>query len=797
MQKHLLCLVALLTLFTANAQQRTISGTISSSEDGELLFGAIVYDTISKKGNTTNEYGYYSITLPAKDAVLRISYSGLKTIYIPVASNQNQLNVSLEVAGNLAEVEIEGKRAIQNSEMGTVELNMDKVDKLPVILGERDVFKVLQLLPGIKSGGEASSGLYVRGGGPDQNLILLDGVPVYNASHLFGFFSTFNSDAISGVTLHKGGFPARYGGRASSVIDMRMKEGNTKYYNLEGSVGLIASRLLLEGPIIKDKTSFIVSARRTYIDVLTQPFIYAIEKQFAGYFFQDFNAKIQHKINDKHHLYLSGYFGKDKFYMTDNDEVEDYEEGSEIYKSKSTLEWGNAISALRWNYKIRPKIFMNTTATFSRYHFKIGSEESTESDEGYEELNYGYNSGILDWSLKTDLSYFPHPNHTIRFGAGDTYHTFTPGITYSKETTNGATNKSEAGSPKQYSHQMSAYFEDDMKIGERLTLNLGLHYSAFLSGETWYHIPQPRVAGNVQITEKSSVKFGGTRMAQFMHLLTNSTIGLPTDLWVPATDKTKPVYSNQFNLGYYLELPKNYQFSIEAYYKEMQNLIQYKEGASFISGSTDWQDKITTGKGWSYGSEFLLEKKKGNITGWVGYTLSWTERQFDEINNGERFFYKYDRRHDLSLALTYDPKPDEEAGWDFGLVFVYSTGNSLTIPTHIYNEAQNPTQGPYSFFQPTVESFDKINNFKMPDYHRLDLGANKTRIRRAGTSTWSFSIYNVYNRQNPFMVYVGYNKNSEKRLMQVTLFPIIPSVSWKFQFNLQKLKEIKQNEKTK
>ncbi len=784
MQKHFLCLAALFVLFSVNAQQRTISGTISSSENGELLFGAIVYDTISKKGSVTNEYGYYSVTLPSNNAVLRISYSGLKTTFIPVPENQQQLNVAMEVAGNLAEVEIQGSRAVQNSEMGTMELDMDKVDKLPVILGERDVFKVLQLLPGVKSGGEASSGLYVRGGGPDQNLILLDGVPVYNASHLFGFFSTFNSDAISSVTLHKGGFPARYGGRASSVIDMRMKEGNTKYYNVEGSVGLIATRVLLEGPIIKDRTSFIVSARRTYIDLLTQPFIYASQDMFAGYFFQDFNAKVQHKINDKHHLYLSGYFGKDKFYMSEKEEN---------YKTKSGLEWGNAISALRWNYKINPKMFMNTTATFSKYHFKIGFEESSETDEGKDETNYGYNSGILDWSVKSDVSYFPHPNHTIRFGAGDTYHTFTPGISYSTETVDGSTNKSEDGSPRQYSHEMNTYIEDDMKIGERIKLNVGLHYSAFLTNGVWYHVPQPRIAGNVQLNEKSSIKFGGSRMAQFLHLLTNSTIGLPTDLWVPATDKTKPIYSNQYNLGYYLELPKSFQFSIEGYYKDMQNLIQYKEGASFISGGTDWQNKVTSGQGWSYGAEFLLEKKKGNFTGWIGYTLSWTERQFDDINDGERFFYKYDRRHDLSLALTYDPNPEKE-GWDFGLVFVYSSGNSLTIPTHIYGSANDP-MSQFGYQIPQLESYEKINNFKMPDYHRLDLGANKTKVRKAGTSTWSFSIYNVYNRQNPFMVYVGYNKNNEKRLMQVALFPIIPSVSWKFQFNLQKVKEIKQNEK--
>lgn len=315
MSHFLLTVTFLLSGLISMAQSRTISGSISNEETGELLFGVVVYDTVSKKGSVTNEYGYYSITLANTTAVLRFSNPGFKTRFVAVPAEQNLLNIAMKSTEMLDEVEILGKRAVTSSEMGTMELSLDKINKLPIILGERDVFRVLQLLPGVKSGGEASSGLYVRGGGPDQNLILLDGVPVYNASHLFGFFSTFNSDAISGVTLHKGGFPSRYGGRASSVIDMRMKEGNTKHYNLEGSIGIIASRLLLEGPIIKDKTSFIVSARRTYIDVLTQPIIYALEKQSAGYFFEDFNAKIQHKINDKHHLYLSGYFGKDKFYL--------------------------------------------------------------------------------------------------------------------------------------------------------------------------------------------------------------------------------------------------------------------------------------------------------------------------------------------------------------------------------------------------------------------------------------------------------------------------------------------------
>jgi hypothetical protein len=789
-------LFLLLLIFTnqAMAQQtskRTVSGYVTDEKTGEKLFGALVYDTVHRLGAVTNEYGFYSLTGPNETFVVRFSYSGLETVYRSMPTSIESLNISLATIKELNEVIITGNRSIQQSTSGTIELQMDKVDKLPIILGEKDVMRVLQLLPGVKSGGEASSGIYVRGGSPDQNLILLDGVPIYNASHLFGFFSTFNSDAISGVTLIKGGFPSRYGGRVSSVLDMRMKEGNMKHFNVEGSVGIIASRLLVEGPIKEGKTSFAVSGRRTYIDALYRPFLIAAENVDAGYFFHDFNAKIQHKINDKHHLYLSGYFGLDKIFITQKPDIY-YDGDGTSYKEvvKSGLQWGNSIGALRWNYRIGPKLFMNTTATVSRYQFKIGLEEKTDikttnGNKSVQKIAFGYDSGILDYGIKTDLTYLPNTKHSIRFGASEIYHTFTPGISYFT-IQNGNQNQSEKnGSLTQYSHELSLYVEDDFQITERLKVNYGIHHSSFVSNGTFYHVPQPRLSGNYQLDTKSSIKFGASRMAQFLHLLSNTGIGLPTDLWVPATNQTKPVLAHQYSLGYYRELPKNMLFSVEGYYKKMNNLIQYKEGVSFIGGSQDWQERITVGQGWAYGAEFFLEKRKGDWTGWIGYTLSWSERQFDELNQGKKFFHRYDRRHDMSFVLTYTINET----WDIGLVFVYGTGNAMTLGTQVYSPAPNNGILDY-FFEPVITNFDQMNDYRMPAYHRMDIGANRKKDKKYGTSVTSFSIYNVYNRQNPFMITRGM-QNNNPALMQVSLFPIIPSVSWKFQFDFEKIKQNK------
>ncbi len=786
---RMLVLLFLTTISTAVLAQekRTISGYVSDEGTGEMLIGATIYDTLHRLGAVANEYGFYSITVPNEEIILKISSFGMSPKYLVVLKGTAEVNVSLSNIKELEEVIIsaaDGQRNVESTNSGTIELQMDKIDKLPVLLGEKDVIKIIQLLPGVKSGGEGSSGLYVRGGGPDQNLILLDGVPIYNASHLFGFFSVFNSDALSQVTLIKGGFPARYGGRVSSVLDMRMKEGNTKQYNIEGSVGLIASRILIEGPLIKDRTAFAFSARRTYIDVLTLPF----QKKDAkgGYFFYDLNAKIHHKINDKHHLYLSSYLGKDKAYVKGTYDYTNGTEKTEV-KEESALKWGNAIAALRWNYRISPKLFANTTLTYSQYLFNIGYDATEVStDNGVKnEANFGftYTSGINDWAIKSDFTFIPNPNHNIKFGVGDTYHTFKPGVNRFNSTGSSGDIDTSYGSYFQYAHELFTYIENDHIITNRLKINYGLHLSVFLVGDKTYAQLQPRFSGNYILTDHSSIKLAYSRTAQYLHLLSNTGIGLPTDLWVPATEKIAPVIADQVSVGYNHEFLKQYNIVVEAYYKKMNNLIQYKEGAGFLGSATDWQSKVEAGQGWAYGGEVFIEKRKGRFSGWLGYTLSWAQRQFDGINGGERFFYKYDRRHDVSVAITYDINEK----WDVGLVFVYGTGNAVTLPTQYIGVASNPITS--AFGSSTVGYFNAVNDYRMPAYHRMDIGFNRTKKVKWGETVLSLSVYNLYNRQNAFYIYTQPGNDGTNKLKQVSLFPIIPSISWKFKIDFDALKK--------
>jgi hypothetical protein len=792
---HLLLFLLFTVGFSFSQEKRTISGYVTDGKTGEKLIGAAVYDTVSKLGAGTNDYGFFSLTIPNETAFLRVSYFGLRTKFLQVPVGTNEYNIQMDDVQELSEVNVsaEGsRRQIDNSGTGVIEIQMDKVDKLPLILGEKDIMRVIQLLPGVKSGGEASSGLYVRGGGPDQNLILLDGVPIYNASHLFGFFSVFNSDAISNVSLIKGGFPARYGGRVSSVLDMRMKEGNLKHYNMEGSLGLISSRLLVEGPIKKDKTSFMFSGRRTYLDLLVKPFIKNQSSQ-GGYFFHDFNAKIQHKINDKHHLYFSGYFGLDKVKLTNN-QVAYYDDAGNRFKNDSEfrLKWGNSIGAVRWNYRVSPKVFVNTTATYSNYDFFIGQQSSnvkTSSlgDVTRSDYSNGFSSGIKDWSVKSDFTFIPNPNHNIKFGIAETYHTFTPGVS-STVVVNSVTNyQVTSGARKQYSHELGLYIEDDVKVGALLKVNFGYRHSLSIVKGKVYHNAEPRINANYRVGEHSSLKLGLSRTAQYLHLLSNIGIGLPADLWVPVTKSVAPVVSNQASLGFYHELTKNVTVSVEGYYKIMSNLIQYREGIDFSVDGSDWEQTITTGNGTAYGSEFFLEKKRGNFSGWIGYTLSWSLRQFDELNEGKPFYHRFDRRHDLSVALSYDITDK----WDIGLIFVYGTGNAVTVGSQGYGASNH--LGFYSGSNSALINYTSLNGYRMPSYHRMDVGANRKKEKKYGLSTLSLSIYNVYNRLNPFYIYKGTNNSGNPALIGVSLFPIIPSISWNFKFDFEKLKTIKLN----
>ncbi len=678
----------------------------------------------------------------------------------------------------------EAEKIQEITQMSTISVPIEQIKSLPAFLGEVDVLKTLQLLPGVQSGNEGTSGLYVRGGGPDQNLILLDGVPVYNASYLFGFFSVFNADAINNVQLIKGGFPARYGGRLSSVIDISMKEGNMKEFHGEGSIGIIASKLTLEGPIVKDKTSFIISGRRTYLDLLARPLIKAQTDgdEVVGYYFYDVNAKINYRFSNRDRLFLSTYLGDDHFYA--RYKYENQQNGVTLEdEDEAGLRWGNITSALRWNHIFTPKLFSNTTLTYSRYRFDISE------DYRYEYLNdttnqimvdrglSRYLSGIEDYAAKIDFDYLPAPQHSVRFGASAIHHTFRPGaLNYQYDDASyGESLDTLIGAQQTRAVEFAAYAEDDIELSRQLKFNVGVHFSGFRVNDEFYTSVQPRVAGRYLLNEQLSFKASYVQMAQFIHLLTNSGIGLPTDLWVPATEQVKPQTSQQGALGVAYNWRSGYEVSVESYYKTMNNLIEYKEGASFIDVNQDWQDKVTVGDGRSFGLELLVQKKQGRTTGWLGYTLSRTDRQFPELNFGKRFPYKYDRRHDISLAVVHawKEKIDLSFSWVFG------TGNAISLPTAIYSGASRP-----NYYSNDIYYYGERNSYRMQAYHRLDGSITFKKKTRWGERQWVLGVYNAYNRRNPFYLYLDASQDPGRNaeFKQVSLFPIIPSFSYRFKF---------------
>ncbi|UOQ67029.1 TonB-dependent receptor [Hymenobacter volaticus] len=686
----------LLGAFVAHAQQPaatskiTISGYVRDGATGENLIGVAVVNPGSGQGTATNTYGFYSLTLLATDSVrLVASYLGYERARWAAAATRNVTHdFRLRASNNeLADVEVVGsrqERIEQSTRMGTINVPITQIKNLPKLFGETDVLKVLQLLPGVQSGGEGQSGLYVRGGSPDQNLILLDGTPVYNAAHLFGFFSVFNADALNNVELIKGGFPARYGGRLSSVLDISMKEGNMQEFHGEGAIGIVASKITLEGPIKKDTASFIVSARRTYLDVLAQPFIKSQlsaegTKGSVGYFFHDLNAKLNWKLGSRDRLYLSGYTGYDKFYAR----MRDKEDTAEDYsRTEANLGWGNLTAGLRWNHIVNDQLFMNTHFTYSKYQFNVGEEDEHRYNEQGEsrtdKFSLRYLSNIRDFSLKTDFDYTPTPDHYIRFGGQYTLHSFRPGALTSKDNFSDLESQLKSGT-RTMASEMGLYAEDDYRLTDRLKVNGGLRLNGFAVEGKFYSSVEPRVAARFLLTEDWALKASYARTAQFIHLLTNSGIGLPTDLWVPATNQIKPQRAQQVSVGAARTLrfkDEDYELSFESYYKPMRNLVEYREGASFLGTvDSDWESKVTSGKGWAYGGEFFIQKKSGRTTGWIGYTLAWSKRRFPDLNQGRIFPYKYDRRHDISVVAIHKFSPT----FTLSGTWVYGTGNATTL----------------------------------------------------------------------------------------------------------------------
>ena len=766
--------------FFVVSQNFTISGFVRDVDSGENLIGSTILDLRSGKGTIANAYGFYSLTLPSDTISLQISFVGYQTITESFYLSENKsINYNPKSGSILSEVVITADEAIEAlPQMSSISVPIEQIKNTPMLMGETDVLKAIQLLPGVQSGSEGSSGIYVRGGGPDQNLILMDGVPVYNASHLFGFFSVFNAEAINNVSLIKGGFPARYGGRLSSVIDMSMKEGNNKEQKGSASIGLLSSKATLEGPLGNGKTSYIISARRTYIDLLMRPLIKSATDgdEVVGYFFQDLNGKINHTFSDRDRVYLSIYTGKDKFYGLSKGEY-GYGNYHEKYRDEAGIRWGNVISAARWNHVFSQKLFANFTATFSNYQFRVFEDYETERTENGSTQNIeertNYDSGIRDWAVKADFDFLPHSDHSLKFGMMAITHLFEPGVF---NFISSSENNNSLGAKETNTTEFSAYIEDDLSLSNSLRFNIGIHASNFnVRGQSFYSV-QPRLTARMLLNSGIALKASYSEMTQFIHLLSNGGIGLPTDLWVPTTDQIRPQEAWQAAVGAARTIGK-WEVSLEGYYKNMENLIEYEDGATFFNTSDDWEEKVVSGDGTSYGVEFLLQKKTGRMTGWFGSTWSKTDRTFEQLNFGETYPYKYDRRIDISIVSSYkiSDRISLSGTW------VYGTGNAISLPDSKSYPRVETENGIVSPTYSEVEYYPERNNYRMRAYHRLDVGIAMSKKKKRGIRTWSLGFYNFYSQRNPFYMERQYTENGE-RFVQYSLFPILPYFNYKFEF---------------
>ncbi len=779
-------LIIIIFIFFSNvaiSQKFTISGYIRDKKSGEDLPSANILVEELKKGTTTNTYGFYSLTLPKGSYTLRISYIGYQDIVKKINLDKDiKLNFSMEetvIQGK--EIVVTGERTnknVESVEMSTYKLPVEMIKEIPAFMGEVDILKSIQLLPGVQSGGEGNTGFYVRGGGPDQNLILLDNAVVYNAGHLFGFFSIFNADALKDVNLIKGGAPANYGGRLSSVLDISMKEGNNQSYHADGGIGLIASRLTVQGPIKKDTSSFIISGRRTYIDVLTKPFIKGNLKG-TGYYFYDLNAKINYRLNENNRIFLSGYFGRDVFSFKNK------RDGFSV-----KFPWGNATISSRWNHVFNQNLFQNLTLTFSDYNFTFAAEQ--------DDFEFNMYSGVRDYSLSLDYTYLPNILHTIKFGAQYTFHDFQPGSASARI---GQTLFDSGKIIHYYNHDAALYINDEWDVNEKIKLSLGVRPTLFqfvgpftryvlddqkrakdtityktLDPIATYKNIEPRISVRYTINSSSSIKASYSQNYQYVQLASMSSNTLPTDAWVPSTDKIKPQFAVQYAVGFFKNfLNDTYETSVELYYKTMKNLIDYKEGLTSddnIGNNPD--NNFTFGTGKSFGAEFFIKRRFGKFNGWVGYTLSKTTRLFPDINNGKEYPAKYDRRHDLSLVLTYELNER----WQFGGVFVYATGDATTLPiSRFFVEGR------------IVSEYGERNSFRLAPYHRADISVtyNFPNKGKKWKSSLNFSVYNLYNRMNPYFIYIDTdvdlaNYSITTQAKQVSLFSILPSVTYNFNF---------------
>jgi hypothetical protein len=776
-----------LSVFVASWAQTkyTFNGYVRDSLSGELIIGATIVASSNgtTKGVNSNQYGFYSITLDEGNYLVSISHISYQTKRLNLElKNSKSENIELIPKSTINEAVIVYTRRrdanVKNPQMGKLDLSIEKIKNIPAFLGEIDILKAIQLLPGVRNAGEGNAGFYVRGGGPDQNLIILDDAVVYNTGHLFGFFSIFNSDAIKNISFIKGDMPAQYGGRISSVLDVSMKDGNSNKFQTEGGIGLIASRLSIQGPLKKDKASFIVSARRTYIDVLLKPFISKSSGYYGtAYYFYDLNAKMNYRFSEKDRLYLSGYFGRDVFNYN-----------STKHSFTSNIPWGNSTATLRWNHVFNRRLFANTTLVYNDYTFKFAAAQ--------ESFALKLNSGIRDGNAKIDFDFYPLPQHKMKFGGLYTYHKFIPNILSGHSDSIQFQPNNE---DTKYANETAVYVQDDWEISEKIKINYGVRFSSFTQIGPYtkylrdssrnkidstiyqpfeairsYGGLEPRFTIRYAINDETSLKAAVTHNNQYIHLVSNAGSTLPTDLWVPSTYIVKPQKSWQYAAGLFKNFRDNmYETSLEFYYKTMKNQVEYAEG--YTPSLSDPEDEFVFGKGWSYGSEIFVNKTKGKFSGWLGYSLSWTWRKFKDLNGGEKYPAKFDRRHDLSVVGSYELNNK----WKFGAVLVYGTGNAITLPERFYIINGVLTQ-----------EYSKINQYRMKAYHRIDLSATLTPVKKKNRkleSFWVFSIYNAYSRLNPYFIYFDqegspYNGTLTIQAKQVSLFPVLPAVTWNFRF---------------
>ncbi|MCR9055214.1 MAG: TonB-dependent receptor [Phaeodactylibacter xiamenensis] len=782
MIRLLLLFSGLMLAFFLQAQDVTISGTIKDGENGEDLIGATVAVPELGLGTSSNAYGFYSLSVPTGDTLKVVfSYVGFQSQAFTLLPRQDTtFNINLTTGVQLDEVVVKAnsfQEQINSTEMSVEAITTREAKLVPVLLGESDILKTIQLKPGIPSGSEGRTGLFVRGGAQDQNLIVLDEAVVYNANHLFGFFSTFNTDAVKDLKIYKGGFPAEYGGRLSSVIDVKLKDGNNQKFAGSGGLGLISSRLTLEGPIQKDKSSFIVSGRRTYVDLLTRQVNRANEDNedfspIPDYYFYDLNAKVNFQLSDKDRLFLSGYFGRDVFGFS-----------SDFFNFD--FDWGNATGTARWNHVFNPKLFANTTFTYSDYQYNINNQITG--------FSFGLGSNIADASLKTDFFYAANNQHTIRFGAMATHHTFTVGRLQAGSD-DGVVSFS-AGQEFQ-GVEFGAYVSDEMELSEALSINAGLRFSGFNNDGKTYVGLEPRVAARYKLSERWALKSSYARMYQYLHLIANAGVALPTDIWYPSTQRVQPQRSDQVATGASYLLGSQYFLNFELYYKWLDNQLQFVDGAQ-IFVNDELEDEFAVGEGRAYGMEFSIEKKEGRLTGWIGYTLALTRLQnFETLDPNGRFAQEsegfgpfnpiYDRRHDISVVALYELSKR----WTASATFVYGSGDLTWLPPGRFTFQDVPGAG----FEAVVPDYRERNNFRLPAYHRLDLGLVYKFFPKWGESDLTLSVVNAYDRRNAFFIFFepefegeesntgGINIPTRIAANQVSLFPILPSLTWNFQF---------------